>query len=71
MYYKYNRETNNAAFLSYTKLTPNSLSFYDTQITNPFLNSIISANNEKLEEFRPMHWQNPYTPYCFCNVESL
>ena len=48
---------------------PTPLPFYATQIIDPFLNSIISANHEKGEEFEPMG--NPYTPYCFSRVESL
>ena len=47
----YNRETN-------VYQTP--LPFCATQRINPFLNSIISANYEKGEEFQIIRW-NPYT----------
>ena len=45
--------------------------FYPIKIISPFLNSIISANNEKGNGFQPMQCWNPYTPYLFSSVESL
>ena len=43
------------------------LSLYGTQSINPLLNSIISANHEKEEEFQPI----TRSPDCFSSVESL
>ena len=48
----YNRETNSAAFcaLQWMSLPPPS-PFYATQIINPFLNSRILSNHDKVERF--------------------
>ena len=40
-----------------------------TQIINSFLNSMISVNHEKGEEFLPV--VKSFSPYCLFNVEYL
>ena len=47
------RSINSAAFCVIRQMSKKLLG---TQIINPFLNSMISANHEKEEEFKPMQW---------------
>ena len=68
-YWFYDRETNSAAFYVIPNFYHTPLPFYVTQIINTFLNSIISANNEKGKEFQPV--VKPYTPYFSSSVDSL
>ena len=50
----YNRDTNSAAILCNTaNVYQILLPFYATQMINSFYNSIISANHEKGEKFKP------------------
>ena len=62
----YNRETNKyrGILCNTENVYQTPLSYNATQTINPFINSIISANHEKVEEF-------PYTLYCFSSVESI
>ena len=66
----YIRGTNSAVFCVIHQICINPpLPFYATQIINPFVNSIVSANHEKEKDFQPM--EKLYAPYCFFSVESL
>ena len=47
----FNRETYSAAFCLLQRMS--FIPLYGTQIINPFLNSMISANHKKEEEFQP------------------
>ena len=71
----YKRETNSAAFFSYTKCLSIPLPFYVSKIINPFLNSIISTNHGKQEKFQPMLIvslvQNLFCSTIIVLVESL
>ena len=57
-------------FVRYSTCLSNPIPFYVIQIINPFLDSIISANYEKIGKVQPI-CRNPYTPYCFSSVDSL
>ena len=41
-------------FVQYSECLSNLLPNYETQIINPFLNSMISANHDKGQEFLPI-----------------
>ena len=49
----YNTSTNSAAFVQYSKCLSYPFPFYATQIINPFPNSRISANHDKVEVNQP------------------
>ena len=56
--------------MKYTKCLSTPLPFYATQIITTLINSIISANHDKVEKFDPQWW-NPYKGDCFSFVKSL
>ena len=69
--FQYMRFNNRETDIFYANVYQTSLPFYGTQISNPFLNSIFSANHKKIREISVNRKILIFTPYCFSSVEYL